>query len=130
MKILFLDDDIERHEKFARRTIGCQVTQVYSARSAIDKLTTEQFDLVFLDHDLGGPESENKMLENAEDGRMVARHIAENAERHSDCQFVVHSLNQAGREEMVRLLEDEGLTVYNVPFAWIKFQRIGNSIKF
>jgi hypothetical protein len=38
MKILFLDDDEDRHRKFKMQTIGCDVTHVYTYDEAIAAL--------------------------------------------------------------------------------------------
>ena len=51
-EILFLDDSKDRHDNFKRRTIGHDVTHVWSAAEAIKELTEHNFAQVFLDHDL------------------------------------------------------------------------------
>ncbi len=55
-QILFLDDNIDRHEGF--RTLvpsdRAEVTYVTTAAECIDKLRGKVWDIVFLDHDLGG----------------------------------------------------------------------------
>ena len=54
MKILFLDDDENRHRKFRRCMIGQPFTVVSTADDAIGELTEESFNIVSLDHDLRG----------------------------------------------------------------------------
>lgn len=118
MKILFLDDDQERHKALTKQLCGKPADRAYTAREAIAMLDANEYNLVMLDYDLGGPESENTMNEEAEDGRMVARWIADNYERFRDTSFVVHSLNADGRKEMVSIIRHNGLYVRSIPFAW------------
>lgn len=56
-RILFLDDMVHRHDEFKRLAHMIpphdhEIVQVWSAKQAIDRLTNEKFDQVFLDHDL------------------------------------------------------------------------------
>lgn len=56
-RILFLDDMEHRHKEFLRLSNMIpphdhEIVQVWSAKQAIDKLKSETFDQVFLDHDL------------------------------------------------------------------------------
>jgi CheY-like chemotaxis protein len=122
LRILFLDDDIHRHKILASRMIGHTVTYVFDARSCLDKLGEAQYDIVMLDHDLGGPESENQIFENVEDGRFVVRWVSANADLFRQTQFVVHSLNFVGRSSMVASLREAGLNVVDFPFAWSKLE--------
>jgi len=117
MRVLFLDDDQERHNKFTLNSTGCDVDHVYTAQEAIDSLASVDYRLVMLDHDLGGKESEGR-LDCKEDGRMVARFIAENPERFTETTFVIHSLNAAGAKEMKVIIKEKNLIVETVPFAW------------
>lgn len=54
-KILFLDDEINRHHSFIR-WIATQHTVDYcvTAKQAIERLKENTYDIAFLDHDLGG----------------------------------------------------------------------------
>lgn len=119
MRVLFLDDNRDRHSTFRQNAIGCSVDQVYTAQEAIDALSNEdvQYDAIFLDHDLNW-ETENQLNDEEEDGRTVARHLA-TIERYTNTTVIVHSLNQAGGMLMKGILEDGGFTgAYYYPFAW------------
>ena len=118
MKILFLDDDHDRHKKIVRQLVGHSLDRVFSAQEAIACLEKNVYDLVMLDHDLGGPESENQLFDDAEDGRFVANWIAENSEKFSETSFIIHSLNEQGRKSMARTIKTAGLRVKIHPFAW------------
>lgn len=53
MRILVLDDDDERHEKFKHHLQGHNVEHVFTVDGIITVLLAEpNFDVVFLDHDL------------------------------------------------------------------------------
>lgn len=55
MKVLFLDDDPIRHDNFKLIVHpSFLVDYVYTAEECIDKLKSNTYDIVSLDHDLGG----------------------------------------------------------------------------
>ena len=123
MKVLFLDDDAGRHGQFLMQTIGCAVTQVWTAPEAIAALDAaeEPFDLASLDHDLGGrvyvmdgeagPEGT---------GLDVARHIAGMEPERRPRQVVVHSFNPAGAADMTTTLRAAGVRVQRIMFGQFK----------
>jgi hypothetical protein len=118
MRILFLDDDPQRHLAFERASVGHVVTHVGNARDALCVLGLGNLDLVYLDHDLGGEASQGLLLADAEDGRYVVRQLLGFAELFRRTLFVVHSLNPVGAAEMVAALREAGLAADRVPFAW------------
>lgn len=124
MRILFLDDNPERHRVFGRTAAGHAVDHAYTAAEAIAFLRGDTYEVVYLDHDLGGPESEGLILDGVEDGRFVAHWIAEHAHDMPGTFFVVHSLNFAGAEAMMALLRGVGLEARRIPFAWTMELRI------
>ncbi len=90
MKVLFLDDDLQRHKIFMPNAIGHQVTQVYGVGDAIEALKGERFDVAYLDHDLGG----RQMVEEREGtGTIVAEFIATMPEASRPKTVVIHSYN-------------------------------------
>ena len=117
MKILFLDDDQIRHEKFHRQAIGHQVDHVWTADNAITKLGKGDYDLVYLDHDLDSTYN-NQMVDDIEDGRFVVRLIVANAERFANTTFICHSLNRPAAQHMFASLDFAGLQAVIYPVAW------------
>lgn len=117
MKILFLDDSSERAAVFRRNSVGHDVTYCTTAAEAIDALASAAFDRAYLDHDLD-EEHQNQVRDDLEDGRTVARSLASDPERHRDCLFVLHSLNEPARRAMCDILRDAGLRGILHPFAW------------
>lgn len=101
MKILFLDDDIDRCKLFYD-TLNNEhdITIVHTAASCIHKLKTEEYDIISLDHDLGGtvyaPSDEYS-------GYAVAKYIADNE---IGTPVVIHSYNRTGATNMYDELDD------------------------
>lgn len=99
--ILILDDDMGRHHAFARTLIGNAVVHVCTAKEAIQAMSQRRFDIVFLDHDLGGgsvPESSGPGT-----GYEVACWVRDNPERQPQT-IIVHSFNPVGARNMLNVL--------------------------
>lgn len=111
-RILILEDDLERVRKFRAGLVGNEVEVVATSASAIHLLSTKDFDVVFLDHDLGG-----KVMQASgkETGYEVAKWLAANPDRQPP-QIIVHSFNPAGAANMLSVLSD---AVYE-PGIWLR----------
>ncbi len=110
-RVLFLDDDPWRH-KLVRPHMKYEAT--YTAADCIRLLAEGHYDVVFLDHDLGGMQ----MVESEgpeETGYTVANRMEAN--RPSAGLVVVHSLNPVGRANMLALLRTAGYEVLDCPFT-------------
>lgn len=106
MRILFLDDNPARL-RWARREFipGHDLSLVDSAAAATDLLgSLFGWDLVFLDHDLGGEEHADPSDPNT--GSAVVRWVARN--RPGVGRFIVHSLNAPAANGMVLSLREAG----------------------
>jgi len=110
MKILVLEDNPNRIEDFKRKFISDNVTYTEDAYEAIGHLKKTKFDLVCLDHDLGGMQIEYD-LENC--GTVVAEWINDYPVR--DTEFVIHSLNSPLAENMQKLIPGSKY----IPFYWL-----------
>ncbi len=124
MRILFLDDMGDRHRTFESK-FGKKftITHAYSYEEFIDIMENEEdFDVLFLDHDL----SNKAIMCNPNDdigektGTDIARWLVgyfsgDYADDHKPS-VIVHSLNPAGRENMVNILNDAGFEVKGIPF--------------
>lgn len=113
MRILFLDDNAERHRKFLQEHIGCDVVQAWTAKEAIAALAAaalvgREWDLVSLDHDL----SDDQQLacvrgeDIAKAGEGTGYDVALWMEEHpvKVRHVVVHSFNPTGAERMAKAL--------------------------
>lgn len=109
MNILFLDDDNERWISFQKYFEGKEVNLVRAedAPQCISLLESKvcKWDVIFLDHDLGGKAFTNEKETNT--GSEVARWMAENYKEYKT-PIVIHSWNPQGAEYMRGLLIDSG----------------------
>ena len=108
--ILFLDDCPHRCKSF--RSNFPSATIVNDAKSCIAELKKQDWDEVFLDHDLGGTTYQDASDKNS--GSEVVRWILENKPKVS--LFVCHSLNTPARQNMIAALANAGYFVANIPF--------------
>lgn len=114
MDILFLDDDPARQKIFQSNCPSATI--VATSAECINKLTNAVWDIVFLDHDLGG---EIFVDSNREDtGMEVARWLSVNKKEIG--QIIVHSHNPAGAANMSSLLKASGYNTLEVPFSWFR----------
>lgn len=99
--ILILDDSMERHHAFERMLIGNAVVHVCTAKEAIQAMSQRKFDIVLLDHDLGG----GGELEPSGPGTgyEVACWIRDNPDRRPQT-IIVHSFNSVGARNMLAVL--------------------------
>lgn len=120
MKILVLDDSPLRLRIFQQRfsSQGAIVTTVMTAQDTIDALAANDFDLICLDHDLGGkpPEYYGQHCdpEHTNTGSEVARWMARNPKPYK---VMVHSRNPKGVASIKTILESiDGAECHDVPF--------------
>jgi hypothetical protein len=113
MKILFLDDQDNRHKIFIGSHKSHDIISAYTADEAIEFIRNQSpFDLVSLDHDLGGvylPSDENS-------GYAVAEYIAGMDKEKLPGEIVVHSWNESGAEKMIKKLGESGIDALYRPF--------------
>ena len=115
MRILFLDDDGLRHDRFRSMVAPSHsVRYVWTAEEAIEALLTDSFDIACLDHDLGGKQFVPS--EGAEaTGYTVAKAIAEMDRK--PAQVIVHSFNAVGAQNMVECLTAAGVNAVRLLFG-------------
>ena len=115
MKILILEDDENRVATFVKHLpIWLDVTYVTTAEAAIEHLSTEEFSVVFLDHDLGGEVYVDPSNPNTGSG--VVRWMLENVETVHDPDIIIHSMNTPAAQPMEKDLTDEYEFVWRIPF--------------
>ena len=102
MKILILDDDLTRHEAFKKNFNHHELTHAETAEDTIQHLTNNEFDAVFLDHDLGGMTYVDSHGD-IPTGYTVAKWLNENQERKPNIIYI-HSMNPPGAKKMQDLL--------------------------
>ena len=115
MRVLFLDDDSERHKTFARLSVGHEVTHVSTANEAISALKSHHFDLASLHHDLGGRIFVDSNDE--ETGYAVVKELTALDPDFYPRAVIVHSYNPAGVERMLAHLGAHGISARAMPFG-------------
>ena len=114
MKALFLDDNLYRAEVFKRLNLGAICVE--TSEECIE-LLGEDWDLVSLDHDLGGEYFVDSDREDC--GMEVVRYIALNQPEHlRSTEFIVHSHNTEAAGEMVEILTSAGYSCVYKPFSF------------
>ncbi|NQU99899.1 MAG: hypothetical protein HQ538_04125 [Parcubacteria group bacterium] len=99
MKIFILEDLPERQEAFRKKFAGYEVKIVDTVIDAIQLLKVESFDLVCLDHDLGGQNGVDFKDPNC--GSRVAEFLRD---MNYAGQIIIHSLNPIGAANMKAIL--------------------------
>ena len=115
INVLILDDVQARHHLIGstleRKFGSAQVTihSVYDKEAALTALCSQDYDLIYLDHDLGDGSRE-----------VSGAHVAKFLSEHPDCQrqakIIVHSMNPPGANRMLGWLKDRPKVRY-IPFA-------------
>lgn len=115
MRILFLDDNLERWKAYRFQTIGCDTKHVMTAKQCmLSLMNDEKYDLVSLDHDLGGKTFQE---EKANSGTEVAEFIQHMLPKHKyPTQIVIHSWNPQGAERMMRSIAKTRIPCCYEPF--------------
>jgi CheY-like chemotaxis protein len=116
LRILIMEDTPARQEVLTRLCKDHAWVLAHTARRAITLIHAYEFDLIFLDYDLAGPER----------GDAVAAAIAQSPNLHS--KVIVHAMNAAGAQKIQALLPQADLvplskiTKDNVTFKRLKAQ--------
>ncbi len=120
MKILFLDDNLERTKLARRGLFKHQTTCVTTARECIGYLEEDNFKVLFLDHDLGDEVYQNSSCSNC--GMEVVRWIDKN--RPDIELIIVHSMNEPAAKLMLETLKSAGYHTCHMPFGTFKFETL------
>lgn len=116
---------MNRFKAFQQFTIGHNVKHVETAKQCMLALMNDEpYDLVTLDHDLGGKtfqqEKENSGTEVAEFIKYVL------PKNKYPKKFLVHSWNPQGAERMIRDISTTGVECKYVPFSYPKDAKISS----
>ena len=114
-KTLFLDDDPDRAERFSR--IYPHASWVATSSDCIEMLS-QKWDIVSLDHDLGGETYVDSEREDC--GMEVVRWLSENKPEHlQNTHFIVHSMNADAALDMLNALKTAGYNCTYRPFIFL-----------
>lgn len=111
MHIFILEDNEKRMIKFRRELIGHKIDHAKTLQDGTSLVVTQKYDLLFLDHDLGGREMVDSSDGNT--GYQLAEFIASfTPNKTTPC--VIHSCNPCGAENMSRILSHSLLIPFHL----------------
>jgi len=107
MKILILDDDLQRHAGFKSLLSGHHLSHSFTYSEFVSALNSEEFDLVCLDYDLDIKHNPDTVLDRngirSLNGADVAAWISANPDK-CPRDILVHSMNPDGAEQIAEIL--------------------------
>lgn len=115
MKILIVEDNEFRIKKFRSCLLNHDFHIAISANDAIEYLKNNQYDLIFLDHDLGGLEMIDSNFYNT--GYTVAKYMAAND---IECEVIIHSLNPVGAKNIQSIIPKGRI----IPFTILNIEEV------
>ena len=114
LNILVLEDEIERRNWFNKIFFSDEVTFTFSVKRTIQCLKEDNYDIIFLDRDLGDTE---------DNGEKVALEMMKQ-KLNLRATIVIHTMNPNGQESMKCYLEKYHKKVYIIPYTQlIKMKR-------
>ncbi|MFL6230035.1 MAG: cyclic-phosphate processing receiver domain-containing protein [Pyrinomonadaceae bacterium] len=116
VSVFLLDDDTLRHQWFARRFADDHLDTAVDPPRAVELLSTNLYDAVFLDHDLLPEHYNSDEQDDERTGYAVAAWLAERPEVQPSATIIVHTRNADGAMRMVELLRGAGRHAEYVPF--------------
>lgn len=120
MKVLVLDDSLERLVQFRQNLIGHEVSVAETAPECVTLLRKTLFDVAFLDHDLGG---KIMVASGVGTGYKVAEWLDMHPARMPK-RIIIHSFNPVGVKNMKRALPQALVA----PGAWTKAEEFCASL--
>ncbi|HKP73880.1 MAG TPA: cyclic-phosphate processing receiver domain-containing protein [Pyrinomonadaceae bacterium] len=126
IRVFLLDDDETRHDWFAQRFAGDRLDIAVEPRRAVELLSANFYDAIFLDHDLL-PEhyKTNSTRDDERTGFAVAAWLASNPKAQPASTILVHTRNADGAIRMVEEMRRAGRRAEYVPFPLLA-QKIKN----
>lgn len=115
MKILILEDSGERIFSFKKRLIGHDVIFTKDTKECIRLLRDQDWDYLFLDHDMGTTFDQP----GEGTGYEVAKWVAEHPNR-CPRRILLHTMNNVGASAMMLVLGRAGIRATYVPLLWEK----------
>jgi len=98
-RVFVLEDDEYRISWFKSKYPNALITK--DVDDAVTLLSTNEFDVIFLDHDLEAVHYGGYTGSEERTGRDVARWLAENPKASPNAAIIVHSLNASGASAMI-----------------------------
>jgi len=117
MKIFILEDDPNRMKTFKKALSGHSIDHATNCEEGRTIVSSNTYDLIFLDHDLGGEQMVDSSHENT--GYQLAKFMKENG-YNTEVPCIVHSCNPDGADNIASLL----CHAVKIPFPFIDFIKV------
>ncbi|HEX7955955.1 MAG TPA: cyclic-phosphate processing receiver domain-containing protein [Pyrinomonadaceae bacterium] len=115
-----VEDDQARCAWFRERLRGSRLDVTCDVSVAVRWLAEREYRAVLLDHDLAEEHYFSNEPDDERTGYAVALWLAENPTAQRDALIVIHSLNYAGAQRMLRVLRDAGREAEHIPFHYLQ----------
>lgn len=120
ISVMLLDDDTRRHRWFAQRFSGDNLDIAMNVEDAVEFLAENNYDAVFLDHDLLPHHYESNDHDDYDQtGLAVAVWLNENPEMQKAATIIVHTRNADAAIPMVQKLRESGRNVEYCAFPML-----------
>jgi CheY-like chemotaxis protein len=119
LRVFLLDDDLLRHEWFARRFSRDRLDAATEPAEAVALLSSNTYDAIFLDHDLLPEHYHSDEHDDERTGYAVAAWLAARPGSQAGANVIVHTRNADGALRMVELMRGAGLQAEHVPFPYL-----------
>ena len=120
IRVFLLEDDTRRHRWFAARFKGDFVDVADNVKRALELLTVNSYDAIFLDHDLHPEHYNTDSRDDTRTGYAIASWLAAHPEFQAASTILVHTRNADGAMRMVEELRRAGRTADYVPFPLLE----------
>ncbi|HVQ37533.1 MAG TPA: cyclic-phosphate processing receiver domain-containing protein, partial [Pyrinomonadaceae bacterium] len=104
IRVFLLDDDKRRHQWFLERFKDDLIDVADNVESALQLLSTNSYDAIFLDHDLHPEHYHSDEKDDTRTGYAIALWLATNPKLQRASTIVVHTRNADGAMRMVEEL--------------------------
>ena len=125
-RILIVEDDETRCGWFHQEFAQVELDETDDVSIAVQWLSERHYSLIFLDHDLVEEHYLSDVSDDGLTGYAVAAWLAEHPDRQPEARIIIHSLNYAGAERMLNVLQNAGRNSEHIPFPdlpWV-FQSV------
>jgi len=120
IRVFLLDDDERRHQWFAKRFKGDFIDVADNVAQALELLSTNSYDAIFLDHDLHPEHYNSPTTDDERTGYAIASWLASNPELQRASTIFVHTRNADGAMRMVEELRGAGRSAEFAPFPMLE----------
>jgi response regulator RpfG family c-di-GMP phosphodiesterase len=121
MRVFILEDDFNRMDKFIRKLSCDQIDHAETVEAGKELVQKNKYDLLLLDHDLGGKQMVDSSEENT--GYQLAVFISGTQNKDTPC--ITHTCNPAGANNILSVLPH----AVKVPFPLLDISMVGEFVK-